>query len=141
MKLANDPVRRQVDWNGVPVDVEWPRGSTREYTDENGEVTFSKNMYCDYGYVRGTDSSDGEEMDVYLGNAKDADTVYVVDQLVTKEDHESGGEPGDHDEWKYMLGFESEEEAQKAYELHMTEDHFGGVYELPFDQFLEMIHG
>ena len=144
MKIANDPVKKRVEWSGIPIDVEWPVGSVRVYTDDDtGEITFRKPMYVDYGYIRGTDSADGEELDVYIGNAPEG-PVYVIDQLVVPDSYEEeqGAEPGDHDEDKYMLGFESEREAMEAYQLHMTEEHFGGVYEMSFEQFQELIrHG
>jgi hypothetical protein len=140
--VANDPIQERVEWHGVPIDVEWPKGSVREYTDDDtGAVTFRKNMYCDYGYIRGTDTRDGEEIDVYLGNNPESAKVFVVDQLVVPDSYEEaqGAEPGEHDEWKYMIGFDTPEEAQHAYELHMTGGHYGGIAEFTVPEFLDLV--
>jgi inorganic pyrophosphatase len=140
--ISNDPVRRRISWNGIPIDIEWPKGSTREYRDEGGEVTFSTLMNCDYGYIRGTDSVDGEEIDCYVGGEVQSPAIFIVDQLVTEDSEESlakGLEPGDHDEWKYMLGFADEDEASGMYVKQMTPEHFGGIYEMPFEEFRAMV--
>jgi hypothetical protein len=140
--ISNDSVRRRISWNGIPIDIEWPKGSTREYQDDEGNVTFSKFMYADYGYIRGTDSVDGEEIDCYVGGNSQAPVIFIVDQLVTKDSEDclaKGQTPGDHDEWKYMIGFGDEEEAAEMYVKNMTPDHFGGVYEMPFEEFRAMV--
>ena len=43
----NDPIQKVVDFKGIQIDVEWPKGSTREYKQSN----FKKLMLCDYGYI------------------------------------------------------------------------------------------
>lgn len=139
---ANDPVRKTIDWRGIQVDIEWPKGTMRRYEDEDGETTFENEMFADYGRIRGTDSLDGEEIDVYLGPELGSDgIVFVVDQLVTKDSKDclaEGKKPGDFDEHKFMLGFPDEESAREAYAGSMTPEHFGGIYGMTFDEFVEL---
>ena len=69
-----------------------------------------------YGYIRRTEGSDGEHIDVFVkpGTPTDFDgPVFVVDQ--TKED-------GSFDEHKVMLGFANEEEARAGYSENFTPD-------------------
>lgn len=152
LRQANDEVQNKIDWNGIPIDIEWPKGTFREYehgsaiSGEPGKARSKVPMYVDYGYIRETDSSDGEEIDVYVGNDPEVEQIYVIDQLVVPgswEIEDQGAEPGDHDEFKYMLGFNDEDEARDAYILHMTEDHYGGIMALPVEEFREMVkeHG
>lgn len=128
-KLANDPVQEKYSWNGIPIDIEWPSGSVRKYVDSDYRVQ----MYCDYGYIRGTDSIDGEEVDVYVGPDKSSKRVFIITQLVTGT--WEGKVPGTYDEDKVMLGFSDEEEARHVYILHTSERHFGGIDELTLKEF------
>ncbi len=58
----------------------------------------------------------------YVGPNKDADKVYVIDQM-------SAPEYTKHDEFKVMLGFDSAEEAKSAYLRHYTSPKFFGSME------------
>lgn len=127
--LANDEVKGVINWHGIPIDVEWPAGSVREYKDSDYRVQ----MYVHYGYVRNTDSADGEEVDVYVGPDHDSDKVFVITQLVTGT--WEGKRPGEYDEDKVMLGFRDPEEARRVYILHTSEKAFGGIDEMSLKEF------
>jgi hypothetical protein len=64
-------------------------------------------MSYDYGYIRGTVGVDKDHVDCYIGPNPESETVFVV--------HQNDPATGAYDEDKVMLGFDSEEEARKAY--------------------------
>jgi hypothetical protein len=127
-KLANDPVKDIADYHGIKIDVEWPKGSIRSYA---GSDTYVTHMKCHYGYARGVDGNDGEELDIYLGDG-DSDIAYIIEQV--KED-------GSYDEDKIMLGFDSEGEAIDMYLAHMPAYMLGDVREVPVDKLCNALYG
>jgi hypothetical protein len=64
-------------------------------------------MKCPYGYIRRTEGADEEHIDCFVGPVEDAENVYVVHIKDPKTDK--------YDEDKVMLGFNSKEEAEKAF--------------------------
>ena len=82
--------------------IENPRGSIR--TGKNGNWQIK--MPHHYGYIKGTKGADGDAVDCFIGPNLKAKDVYVVHQL--KQDKT-------FDEHKCMIGFGSQEEAEKAY--------------------------
>ena len=92
--------------DGMEISIEQPKGSVRRGTDDKGNKWESK-MHNTYGYIRGTQSVDGDHIDVFLSDAPLHGMVYVVDQV--------NPETGEFDEHKVMYGFESEDAARKAY--------------------------
>lgn len=90
------------------ITIENPAGSVRRGVDADGKE-WSTTMANAYGEIRGTQSVDGDPIDVFLATDMDAwngRKVFVVDQTNTD---------GSFDEHKVMLGFNSSEEAIKAY--------------------------
>jgi hypothetical protein len=123
-KVANDPIKKKVEYQGVPIWIEWKKGETREYK-KNGKVKYTRFMKANYGYIPGTKDSDGEELDVYLGPDKASTSAYVIRQM-----KKNGG---GFDEHKVMIGYSSEEAARKSYDYHMggTVEFFGGMKRVP----------
>ena len=70
-----------------------------------------------YGYIKGTTGVDGDHIDMFLSDHPNKGNVYVVDQV--KPD-------GTFDEHKVMYGFDSKEDAEKAY-LSNYEDGWKGL--------------
>lgn len=131
LRIASEAVKEEKSFRGVPVHIEWPKGSVREGEDKNGKA-WKRPMHCDYGFIPDTiTKGDGEELDVYLGPNEEAPYAYVVEQL--KED-------GSFDEYKTMLGFDSLEEAEKMYLSHYPQEwadtRVGEVFETPVDDLL-----
>ena len=60
-----------------------------------------------YGYIRRTEDTDGDSVDVFLGSDPDTELIFVVDQI----------DPDTKlfDEHKCMLGFKTEASAKEAY--------------------------
>lgn len=124
-KEANDPIQKVVQIKGIIILVEWPKGSTRTWKGSD----YKRKMRCDYGYIRGTEGADGEELDVYVGDDLESDVVFKIEQLKRN---------GSYDEDKYMVGFSTEEEAREMFALHMPEDQMGDVGEMSLEEFREL---
>lgn len=90
------------------ITIENPAGSTRKGVDANGKE-WETTMANAYGYIKGTESVDGDHIDVFLHTNMDewnGRKVYVVDQTTPD---------GSFDEHKVMLGFNDKDEAMSAY--------------------------
>ena len=104
-KEAGNYKKGHIKINGFDVTIEQPAGSVRSGKDASGKE-WSQVMNNTYGYIRGTESVDGDHIDVFLGPDMNSDMVYVVDQVNTD---------GSFDEHKVMMGFSSLEDARSAY--------------------------
>lgn len=115
-KEAGNYKKGHIKINGFDVTIEQPAGSVRSGKDASGKE-WSQVMNNTYGYIRGTESVDGDHIDVFLGPDMNSDMVYVVDQVNTD---------GSFDEHKVMIGFSSLEDARSAY-LSNYEDGWQGL--------------
>lgn len=96
-------------FSGLPIAIENRKGSVRKGVDKDGKP-WKTHFKIPYGYLKGTEGRDGEEIDVYLGPDKKSDKVFVVHQ------HHITGKG--HDEDKVFLGFGTKEEVEKSYLEH-----------------------
>ena len=101
---AGNYKKGRVDFHGLPLAIEQPRGTYRTGTDKSGQ-RWSSFLAANYGYVAGTKGADGDPVDCFVGVFPDADHAYVVNQYVN----------GRFDEHKIMLGFPDEQCARNAY--------------------------
>ena len=121
-----------LDFQDFPISIERPKGSVRSGKKPDG-TPWRTEMQCHYGYIRGTRGTDGDHVDVYIGEDDTADKVYVVDQMKTPEFKE-------FDEQKCMLGFPDEASARKAYLAHYDDDRFlGGIRSMELEDFRERV--
>jgi len=100
---------------GMVIAVENPRGSIRAGQGIDGPWQSKMNNH--YGFIRGTNGADGEEMDCFIGPNLKAQTVHIINQNDT--------ESGEFDEHKIMIGFDSPEAAKEAYLSAYSKD-WGG---------------
>lgn len=132
-KLAG-AAKKQVTWNGVRLKIEYEPGDIREGVSKDG-TKWQREMFASYGYVPGTKgmAADGDAIDIYL--AKDPVDGPVFEIRQNKKD-------GAFDEQKFMLGWGSAEEAQRAYLRHMPGWAFGSIsnYAQNAREFAEKIH-
>lgn len=89
------------DFQGLKINIENLRGSTR-----HGK-THHTTMTAPYGYIKGTEGADGDEVDCFVGAVLNAPYAYVV--------HTRDPRTGDYDEDKVVLGCESAKEAQQLF--------------------------
>lgn len=92
--------------DGFRISIENPKGSVRSGTSPDG-TKWSNVLACDYGDIRGTESVDGDPVDIYLSDHPEKGAVFVIDQIDPKT--------GKFDEHKVMYGFNSVEDATKTY--------------------------
>ena len=104
-KEAGNYKKGHIKVDGLNITIEQPKGSIRRGTDANGKQWESE-MHNTYGYIRGTESVDGDHIDVYLSDNPTAGNVFVVDQI---------NKDGSFDEHKVMYGFSDMESARQAY--------------------------
>jgi phage-related protein (TIGR01555 family) len=101
--------------NGLNIVIENPRGTVREGMNMDGSE-WSVEMPDHYGYIKGFDGADGDEVDCFIGpNARSQD-VFVISQ---KDDN------GEFDEYKTMIGYDDEESAIAAYNAAHDENFKG----------------
>ena len=125
------PLEGYIHFKGIPIEIENKKGSIRSGKDKNGKE-WSIKMNADYGRIPMTEDSTNEMMDIYVGDNKDSDKVFVVKQLIP--------ETKEFDELKWLLGFNSKEEAIKLYKSQYNKlGFFGGIKEYSFDKFKSIV--
>jgi len=124
------PQEHSTEFRGLPVIIEWPKGSTRVGKNPDG-TAFKTEMKVDYGYIPDTTAAgDKEKLDIYRGTDEDAEYAYIVEQL---------DENGEFDEYKIMLGFSTLEEAEEAYVEQAGEDLLGDISEVDFEYLFDTV--
>ena len=104
-KEAGNYKKGHIKVDGLDITIEQPKGSIRRGTDANGKQWESE-MHNTYGYIRGTESADGDHIDIFLSDNPTEGKVFVVDQV---------NKDGSFDEHKVMYGFSDMESAKRAY--------------------------
>ncbi|WP_315280986.1 hypothetical protein [Prevotella pallens] len=104
-KEAGNYKKGHIKIDGLDITIEQPKGSIRRGTDANGKQWESE-MHNTYGYIRGTESVDGDHIDIFLSDNPTEGKVFVVDQV---------NKDGSFDEHKVMYGFPDVESAKQAY--------------------------
>ena len=108
-KKSGNYKKGHVKFGGYDYTIENPKGSYRFGVDENGKE-WKQKMNDTYGYIRGKFGKDGDHLDMFINDKVDLDNwngdVYVVDQV---------NQDGTFDEHKVMYGYDSLDEAKKAY--------------------------
>jgi hypothetical protein len=120
--IKNDPIKKEIKWKGFNIGIEWEKGEIREYPGS----PYKNLMQYDYGYIKNTDSPDGEEIDVCINKPiKQKETIYLLFQ---KQD-------GKYDELKFGIGFSNAGEFRNKYEQTMTKNMFGGIIPMTLEKF------
>ncbi len=114
-KKAGNYKMGHISFKGFNFTIENTKGSIRSGKDADGNE-WSVKMNNTYGYIRGTEGVDGDHIDVFLSDNPQRGKIYVVDQV---------NKDGSFDEHKVMFGFESEDEARKAYLANYSEGWHG----------------
>lgn len=116
-KEAGNYQKGHIQIDGYDITIETAKGTVRRGTDADGKAWESE-MHQNYGYIRRTEGTDGDHIDVFLSDTPEQGNVFVVDQVDPKT--------GAFDEHKVMYGFNSMEEAKAAY-LSNYEDGWRGL--------------
>jgi len=104
-KESGNYKKGMIDFKGIKIKIENPKGSIRWGLDGNG-IKWINRMHCHYGYIQhGGNAVDGDKIDVFIGPKLNASRAFVVNQV----------KDGMFDEHKVLLGFDTIEEAEAAY--------------------------
>ena len=130
-KEAGNYKKGHIKVDGFNVTIEQPKGSVRRGKDANGKE-WETEMHNTYGYIRGTESVDGDHIDIFLSDNPTEGNVFVVDQV---------NKDGSFDEHKVMYGFSDMESARKAYLSNYEEgwQGLGNITEVSKDEFKKWI--
>jgi putative uncharacterized protein (fragment) len=112
-KKAGNYKKGHVKIQGFDITIENPKGTIRKGVDDNGKA-WSTEMKNHYGYFKNTEGKDGDHIDVFIGDNPNSKRIFVVDQVNPKTK--------EFDESKVMLGFDTEDEAKKAYLSNYSKD-------------------
>lgn len=130
-KEAGNYKKGHIKVDGLNITIEQPKGSIRRGTDANGKQWESE-MHNTYGYIRGTESVDGDHIDIFLSDNPAEGNVFVVDQV---------NKDGSFDEHKVMYGFPDMESAKRAYLSNYEEgwQGLGSITEVKKEDFKKWI--
>ena len=130
-KEAGNYKKGHIKVDGLNITIEQPKGSIRRGTDANGKQWESE-MHNTYGYIRGTESVDGDHIDIFLSDNPTEGNVFVVDQI---------NKDGSFDEHKVMYGFSDMESARQAYLSNYEEgwQGLGNITEVSKEEFKKWI--
>lgn len=130
-KEAGNYKKGHIKVDGLDITIEQPKGSIRRGTDANGKQWESE-MHNTYGYIRGTESVDGDHIDIFLSDNPTEGNVFVVDQV---------NKDGSFDEHKVMYGFPDMESAKQAYLSNYEEgwQGLGSITEVKKEDFKKWI--
>lgn len=117
---------------GLGINIENRKGSYRKGIDKDGNKWRTK-MLVPYGEIRGTKGTDGEPVDVFIGDSKKSRRVFVIHIL--RQDN------GKYDEDKVMIGFDTPEAAYQMFSKHYDnpEKFFDSMDEMTIDEFKKKI--
>lgn len=130
-KEAGNYKKGHIKVDSFNVTIEQPKGSVRRGKDANGKE-WETEMHNTYGYIRGTESVDGDHIDIFLSDNPTEGNVFVVDQV---------NKDGSFDEHKVMYGFSDMESARKAYLSNYEEgwQGLGNITEVSKEEFKKWI--
>jgi len=120
-------------FQGFDISIENRKGSVRHWYDKTTDTHGETKMEFPYGYIRLTEGTDGDHVDVFVGGDEQAKNAYVIHQM-RAPDFKT------FDEDKVMLGFASAKEAKQAYLRHFdSPKFFGSMTAMPVEQFRKKV--
>lgn len=135
-KESGNYKKGHIKFGGYDYTIENPKGSTRSGKDADGKE-WKVTMHDTYGYIRGKFGKDGDHLDMFINDKADLDNwngdVFVVDQV---------NPDGSFDEHKVMYGYDSMDDAKKAYLSNYSKGWKGlgnitGASKAEFDKWLD----
>lgn len=135
-KESGNYKKGHIKFSGYDYTIENPKGSTRSGKDADGKE-WKVTMHDTYGYIRGKFGKDGDHLDMFINDKADLDNwngdVFVVDQV---------NPDGSFDEHKVMYGYDSMDDAKKAYLANYSDGWQGlgnitGASKDEFDKWLD----
>lgn len=119
----------RLELDGLKISIEVKAGGTRWGVNKMGKKWYNK-VTASYGYILGTNSPDGEHLDVWVKKTpREGKNVYVMHQLTP--------DGTKYDEDKVMIGYSSADEAVDAFKrnLFKPKTMYGGYSEFTMEHF------
>jgi Inorganic Pyrophosphatase len=133
-KEAGNYRKAHIRIHGLDITIENPCGSYRNGVGDDGKPWRCR-LPAHYGYIKRTEGSDGDHVDVYIGPHHKSPKVYVIDQHDLKS--------GKYDEHKVMLGFASKGQAKETYHRTFSDgkgkDRIGHIEAMTVDEFKDWL--
>ena len=121
------PYQGTIDFQGLPILVENPRGTERRGIGHDGKP-WAITMLAHYGEIANTVGADGDPVDVYVGEDATAPDVWVMQTKVPGSD--------EFDEVKAFLGFRTRDDALRMFRAHYDRPGFlFGIAKWAIDDF------
>ncbi len=127
--MSPHTVKFKTDFQGIPINIDRPRGFIMKGTDKAGNDWARRYRY-NYGFIPKTLGGDGDGLDVFIGPLKKAQYAYWVVQR--KDD-------GSFDEYKVFLGFPDRDAATAAYRQHVPKKYFKGIITMKIQMMKAML--
>lgn len=127
--------------HGLDITIEYRKGERK--ADSGKPYSYGWPMHADYGFVNGTVSpEEGEELDCYVGPNRESTKVFIAPLLRDGEAESynapNRADPGEFDEHKVLLGFETIEDAR----AHMYEQYgmwrTGQLIESTYEELIDL---
>lgn len=128
-------VKKQVTWNGLTMKLEYLKGDERSGINGATGKSWSRTMRDNYGYMPGTygKGDDGEALDVYFNSDANPESSKVVYNILQRK------KTGEHDESKFMVGYDSAADARKAFLRNMPAWAFGSMSSISMNKFRTLV--
>ncbi len=124
-----DSVKFKTEFQGIPINVDRPKGFVMKGTGSNGKEWARKYQY-DYGFIPKTLGGDEDGLDVFIGPDKKQTYAYWA---VQRDDE------GKFDEYKVFLGFPDRDAAIAVYRQHIPKKYFNGMMTLKVEMMKAML--
>ncbi len=127
LTFSGRKLQKRSKFQGMDISIENRKGSYRSGKDPDSKQWKTK-MHFDYGCIRGTVGVDKDHVDVFIGNDKKSQKVFIIHQKHVKS--------GKYDEDKVMLGWTSKKQVIADYLLNYNrEDMFMGITTMTMKDF------
>jgi superfamily II DNA or RNA helicase len=124
-----DTVKKTVEFQGLKIKVDRPKGFIMFGEDSKGEE-WKRKYKVDYGFIPKTVGGDGDGLDVFIGpNKKSKKAFWAVQR---KDD-------GTFDEYKVFVGFDNRDEAVACYRAHIPKKYFGRMITMTVEMMKAML--
>lgn len=111
-KEAGNYQKGHLRWNGLDIAIENPKGAMRKGVGKDGKPWESQ-LAGHYGYIKGYQGKDKDQVDIFMGDKPDSDTVFIIDQQDADTER--------FDEHKIVAGVETPEEAAALYKASFSD--------------------
>lgn len=126
--------RLEITFQGIPIHIETPAGSYREWVDPHNNTSGRTRMEgVHYGEIPSAPGLDGDPLDVFVGPHQDAKYAYLI--MIRK-----APDFREDDELKTVLGVRSRDEATAIFHLAYSDPRFiGSIREMPIGEFRQKV--